>query len=231
MSTPSSLLWRAATRTHDWTDLAMPSRAIAAWAAMQLITPAEWVEGVSGRRRKVAIPVEKLVETLAKQPKGPDGRIVLRAGGSDPEWALTAFIFPRATGMSLFNLTVAYTRALPASQLLAESFVELYTPSGVDAAYIHTDPHWTLLAGGTYKPPLVTTPTFAGVFWANHLSGGHLAEFSIPELRKIEAHRTEWQNDGALSVIATPTLEDALTSEGEADLVDLTHQFQRAKLS
>jgi hypothetical protein len=107
----------------------------------------------------------------------------------------------------------------------------MYTPDMVDAAYIHADPQWTSLADGAYKPPLVTTPTFAGVFWANFLGPGHLADFDVAKLQSIEAYRTKWHGKTGLSVVSAPTLEEALTPDGEKELLRLTAEFRAAKIA
>ena len=223
-----SLIWRNATRTHNWMDLEIPVRVLETWLSLGLVTHADWIEGRSGRPRKVSIAPNDLATQLRKQPVGKDNSILFRVGGGNPHpWAVTAFIFPATAGMSLFNLRLDYDEkeAFPPMQ----GFVDIYTPDMVDAAIVHADPQWTLLAGGPYKPPLVTTPTFAGVFWANFIGPGHLAEFDIAKLQSIQAYRTKWCGEAGVSVVSTPTLEDALTAEGEKELLRLTAAFRAAK--
>ncbi len=231
MTVADSLLWRNATRVHDWRNLEIPLRILDVWISLGLVTGADWVEGASGRTRKASIPASKLAETIRAQPPGRDDRITIRMGGGGPrEWRLTGILFPKAVGMSLFNLTVAYDDALPPPIRLADTFVSLYSPETADAAFIHTDPQWTHLAAGPYKPPLVTTPTFAGVCWSNYLGPGHLVDFSVAKLKEMQAYRTEWRDDSGMFLIAGPTLENALTPEGEHELLRLTAEFRAAKL-
>lgn len=227
-----TLLWRTATRTHDWTTRESPLRLLEAWCSLGLVTAADWVEGSNGRRRKAALPVAEVVRAVRTAPVEADGRLSVRYGGRGPrEWTLTVLVFPRATGMSLFNLTAGGEEPVDAaaSGRLAQAFRGLYTPDTADAAYLHADPQWTMLAGGPYKPPLVTTPTFAGVFWANFLGPGHLPEFDLPKLKAVSAHQLEWQGDAGLTVVATPTLPDALAPDGERELLRLTAEFRAAK--
>jgi hypothetical protein len=86
-----------------------------------------------------------------------------------------------------------------------------------------------MLASGPYKSPLVTTPTFAGIFWANFLGPGHLAEFFTSKLCDIQAYKVRWYGQSGLSIISTPTLEAALTADGEKKLLRLTELFRVAK--
>jgi hypothetical protein len=150
-------------------------------------------------------------------------------GGDAPSWTLTIVIFPPAVGMSLLNLTVDVPPTALPSDAIADRFVEVYAPDVADAAFVHAEPQWTQLAGGPYKPPLVTTPTFAGVFWANYIAGAHLAEFDVAALHAVRAHRVHWQGDDGLALISAPRLEDALTAAGESDLRRLTAAFRAAK--
>jgi hypothetical protein len=78
--------------------------------------------------------------------------------------------------------------------------------------------------------PLVTTPTFAGVFWANFLGPGHLADFDVAKIQSIEAYRTKWHGKTGLAVVSAPTLDDALTPDGEKELLRLTAEFRAAKV-
>ncbi len=85
-------------------------------------------------------------------------------------------------------------------------------------------------SGSCLKPPLVTAPTFAGVFWANFLGPGHLADFDVAKIQSIEAYRTKWHGKTGLSLVSAPTLDDALTPDGEKELLRLTAEFRAAKV-
>jgi hypothetical protein len=225
-----TMLWRNATRVHDWRNLEMPLTILETWISLGLVTDAEWVEEANGRARKSSIPSGKLGETIRAQPAGVDDHVSVRMGGSSPrEWRLMCLIFPKTAGMSIFNLTVSYDENLHIGSEVANAFLDLYSPDTADAAFIHADPQWTRLASGPYKPPLVTTPTFAGVFWANYLGPGHLNEFSVPKLKAIETHRTEWRDDQGMFLITAATLEEALSPAGETELQRLTDSFRVAK--
>lgn len=231
MALAETALWRNATRVHNWRNLEMPLRILETWISLGLVTPAEWMEGANSRTRKAAIPVDKLAETIRTQPSGTDGRLSIRIGGSNPrEWTLTCLLFPRNVGMSIFNLTLAYDDELRIGDDVADAFFDLYSPDTADAAFIYADPQWTRLATGPYKPPLVTTPTFAGVFWANYLGPGHLDEFSMLKLKATQAYRTKWYDNG-MFLISAPTLADALKPEGQNELIRLTDAFRAAKSS
>src|SRR5215204_1859586 len=188
-----SLIWRNSTETHDWMNLEVPSCMLDTWLSLGLVTNADWLESGSGRKRKVSIAPNDLATHLRKQPVEEDGTISFRVGGDNQRsWRLSAIIFPATAGISLFNLTLDYDDEEAFSVPSIQRFVDMYTPDMVDAAYVHGDPQWTSLAAGPYKPPLVTTPTFAGVFWANFLGPGHLANFDVAKLQSIEAYRTKW---------------------------------------
>jgi hypothetical protein len=179
----------------------------------------------------VSLRAGKLAEAIRTQPPGKDDRIVIRLGShAPPIWTLTGVLFSKGAGMSMFNLTLAYNGNLHIGDSVARSFFDLYSPETADAAIIHADPQWTQLAAGAYKPPLVTTPTFAGAFWANYLGPGHLKNFSVAKLKTIRAYRTEWRGDRAMFFLSAAALEDALTSGGENELRRLTGEFREAKL-
>jgi hypothetical protein len=225
-----TLLWRNATRTHDWMDLEIPLHILETWLSLGLVKHADWMEGKGGKPRRASIAPSDLSKHLPKHPVGKDNRIVFRIGGDSPrQWSLTAFIFPSTEGMSLFNLSLGLDSQEAISAPLMQGFTDLYNPEMVDSAIIHADPQWTLLASGPYKPPLVTTPTFAGVFWANFLGPGHLAEFCVPKLHAIQAYRVKWHGERGLSVISTSTFDEALTPDGEKELLRLTAEFRAAK--
>jgi len=227
-----SLIWRNATRVHDWHDLRIPLRIIDAWISLRLVAAAEWMQGSRGKQRKISVTAEGLGDLIRNEPRGRDERIMVFVGGSEPQpWNIAAVIFPKGVGMSLFNLTVECGDALPSSSVMEQRFLALYSPEIVDAAYIHADPQWKKLTADAYIPPLVTTPTFAGVFWANFLGPGHLANFDVAKLQSIEAYRTKWHGKTGLSLVSAPTLDDALTTDGEKELLRLTAEFRAAKVN
>jgi hypothetical protein len=212
-------------------NLEIPLRILETWLSLGLVTNADWLEGKNGKQRKVSIAPTDLPTQLREQPVGKDDTISFRVGGGNPQpWRLSVIIFPATEGMSLFNLTVNYDDGEAVSTPSTQGFVDMYTPDMVDAAYIHADPQWTSLASGPYKPPLVTTPTFAGVFWANFLGPGHLADFDVAKLQAIEAYRTKWYGKTGLSLVSAPTLDDALTPDVEKELLRLTAEFRAAKV-
>jgi hypothetical protein len=227
-----SLIWRNATRTHDWMDLQIPLRLLETWLSLGLVTNADWFEGRNGRQRKVSIAPGALASELRKQrPAGKNNSIVFSVGGSTPRpWSVTAYIFPATEGMCLFNLNVDHDDKDAFVVPPPQNFIDMYTPDMVDAAYIHAEPQWGDLADGPYKPPLVTAPTFAGVFWANFLGPGHLADFDVAKIQSIEAYRTKWHGKTGLAVVSAPTLDDALTPDGEKELLRLTAEFRAAKV-
>jgi len=229
--TADSLLWCNATRIHDWSNLETPLQILSAWIALGLVADAEWVEGANGRTRKISIPTSKLGDAIRSEPLGRGDRLIVQVGGSKPrEWAVTVVLFPKGAGMNMFNLTVALNNGMRIGSRVSDSFLSLYSPETADSAFIHADPQWTQLATESYKPPLVTTPTFAGVFWANYLGPGHLSHFSVPKLQAIQAYRTEWRDDRAMFLVTAPTLEEVLTPGGEGELKHLTEEFRAAKV-
>ncbi len=231
VTAPTELLWRTASRGHDWTDLATPSRLLDAWIGLGLVSSATWVEPLSGRRRRRTVTATDLVAAIAEQPRGDDGRIFVHVGDDAPGWTLTALLFPALSGMSLITLAVATPDgAIPApSDALRTHFLALHTPDTTESAFVHAEPQFTRLATGVYRPPLVTGPSCPGILWASFLGGGHLADFSVPTLRRIEAYHTKWHDDRGVSLVSAPRLEDALTPSGEEELLRLTAAFRAAK--
>ena len=60
------------------------------------------------------------------------------------------------------------------------------------------------------------------------LGPGHLDDFDVERLRPLDAYRVEWSGDRGLLVQAAPTLAEAATPAGEAEMLRLTETFRAA---
>lgn len=233
-----TLIWRSSSRAHDWRTGAFLAHLLDAAAGEGLIGPTEWLERrLAGSRKAQRIEPGALAERLMSTAE-PSVRVLAAAGGSDPHpWSVSAVVFPwddargRAEGYSIITLELdrAAGEGQAGSRRLRDAFLHAHDAGNTEAAYLHSFKRWDVLAAEVYLPPLVTVPTFAGVFWANFLGPGHLDQFDASRLGDLSASTVKWVDGGrGLFIIATGEVAQSETAEGEAELRRLTEEMRAA---
>ena len=139
------------------------------------------------------------------------------------------------TGLSSgYNLMKLYLERSPfdnvaASSRLLAAFKAAHGPTDTEVSFVHPYDDWTRLATSVYKPPLVTTPTLAGIFWVNFFGPGHLTDFDVETLHsRLTENGVEWVDDQGLYVFTSPNVADADSSTVHTQMLELTDTFRRA---
>lgn len=230
---PDPILWRAASRFHDWRS-GFIRTAFDRFAAAGLI-------GASAEAaiddRSVAADGDLADRLLAAAGAGPDHDVNLVASGMAPApWRLTILLSPydadtrRNAGYSMLNLVVprAVHTGAAASARLLDLFDGLHTPNDTEFAAIHPERHSEQLKLRAYVPALTFGPMFAGVFWANFLGPGHAGRFDRAVLDALPVFRRRWTGEQGLFFAVTPDIATADSPETEALLVAMTEQLRSA---
>lgn len=242
----TEVLWRCASRFHDWADLKFPQRLLTEAATAGIVGPPEWLErDPGGPREPLGFGDPSDFKDAARFAAGLfaagyAGRAggYLHAGGSAPHpWALwlTLSTFdPEEGRVGGYNmLSLRFPRAPfegpRRSAALLDCFTRTHTPGDTEFAAVHPARRWELLRTSLYDVAVTYDPMFAGVLWANFLGPGHVEQFDRAALDALTAYRVEWVGTRGLFLVVTPDLADADTPPAEREMQRLTEIFRRAR--
>lgn len=234
-----SVLWRATTSRHDWRGGAPLTRLLEAAAALQLFGAPGEARVVRGRvGNLVGKAPEALASAILAAKPDRSGVVEIHLRGEAPAaWELSwnVYSFDAGSGWvdGMNSLWFRFDRSRVvgrgASDALLTAFLSVEDSVDTEYAVLHPYEHWSSFADPDYDTaPITNGLQFKGVFWANFLGPGHLDEFDLAQLRRLEAHSLRWLDERGLFVIAAPDLDAADTPEAEAELVRLTQAFRAA---
>ncbi|HEX8391354.1 MAG TPA: hypothetical protein VF665_03265 [Longimicrobium sp.] len=237
----SELIWRSATRVHEWLHGDFPDRLLAVAREAGVMGRADRMEAstlTSTRPRK--LKESDVAAALAAERAADRGSVHLSAWGSEPRpWSAFITLFPvdegtgRVAGISIINLhpPAADWAGERASAALMRAFRAAHSPDDTEFAEIHPWEHLRRLRDGAHRDPLVNSPMLTGATWAAFLGPAHLAEFDLDRLRPVAATawRHEWvDGDRGLFLFAGPDVGAMETAEGEAEIARLTEALRGA---
>jgi hypothetical protein len=230
-----TMLWRASSSRHDWTDGAVFAKVLAAAGRLGVIGPATAVK-VGWEERPVpgTFELDGMGERLlaAALPFGP---LVVDAAGTSPSWSVFFAAWPydranpAAAGINAVQLRFDAS-GLGREQLdaLADAFFAVHAPENTEYAVLHPYDHWLDFAESAYERPVTTAPLFQGVYWTNFLGHGHAEHFQRERLEGLPAHRLEWIDGPGLRLVANPDPRDCADPQVEALYRELTAAFRQA---
>jgi hypothetical protein len=238
MTSPSisdAVLWRTASRFHDWRSHDRSRALLQHWLDSAIIGAPTWVESHDTVVPYTA-PEKNLPEALlATRPADEDGTISFRTGGDAPhQWWLSMLLPPydeetkRNAGYVMINLLVP--RAAFASReksiRLLNAFDAFHRPDNSEFAAIHPDRHMEELKLRHYIPALTFGPMFAGVFWANFLGPGHIERFPRECLDGLDVFRRRWFDSTGVFFAVSDDLQGADGADSEGRLITLTKDLR-----
>lgn len=234
------VLWRCASRFHDWADLEFPRRLMNEAASAGIIGPPEWLElDPRGPRLPVqaADPPRSCAELFAGAAANSPPRYFHAGGGAPHEWTLSTGVSPfdpeagRVDGYNM--LDIRFPRAPfetpPRSAVLLDCFARTHTPADTEFAAVHPSRRWEQLRNSLYGVAVTYDPMFAGVLWANFLGPGHVEQFDPAALASLSAYKVERVGERGLFVFVTSDIAEAETPSAEREMLRLTEIFRRAR--
>lgn len=237
----NDLMWRTASRVHDWTDRAFLVRLLAQAVALGIIDKVDWVSNaVGGERRSLPVKArgslpERLLGTLRANARPG----YLEAGGDgDRPWRLH-LLLPRMdrSGLRLDGMSVAALQfdgqpfdSPAGSARLSEAFTGMHTPSDTEYAGLHWQTDWQRLKSTTYRNAVTYDPMFSGLVWANFLGPCHIDQFDANSLRGLPQQCCHWLGDQGLFFMAEAALNEVRNPVAEQELARQTEVFREARV-
>lgn len=242
MSLPSqTLMWRSASRVHDWTDRAFPLALLTQAEALGILMRVDWfaTEGGGARRNLPSGGRGSLAEQLLAQvrPRARVGYLEAGADGENP-WRLHLLLpktdrsGQRVDGMSVAALQFDGQAFAPTagSAQLAAGFRAVHSPVNTEYAGLHWHDDWQRLRDTTYARAVTYDPMFSGVVWANFLGPCHIDQFDRTMLQALPSTACHWMGDQGLFLMMQSSLVDTRGAAAEAELARLTDIFRAARV-
>lgn len=235
------IIWRGASRYHNWYDKkrTIPRNMLVQALQLGLIGKVDWTAiSPDDNKREVEHKADTLDCLLCHRPKrGELYRIA--AGGFKPfPWKMTLALFPfrkdlgEVAGYNIISFWFESDLFLgpEGSDALVRGFQMIHNPDNTEAAFIHLYEREAQLRdlGEPYEIPVTISPMFSGIYWANFLGGGQLALFDLSELHNIKSYQVEWTDDIGLFVRVSQDIVEATSPAIEEKMLRLTEKFRAA---
>jgi hypothetical protein len=234
-----TLLWKSATRFHDWKDGQFVAKLLGRAVNAGILERVDWFTTEAGGDRKtVRIDGEALPAELFGRVRKRARVGYLEAGGDRPApWSLQLLLPPYAAedkqviGVGLVSLVFEGARFEdPAgSARLADTFKAVHTPDNTEYAGLHWYDRWERLNHTVYQQAVTYSPMFAGVVWANFFGRGHFEQFDRAPLAALPADDVTWIDERGLFLVMKLSLAEARSEPAEKRFALLTDIFRKAR--
>jgi hypothetical protein len=235
---PDPILWRSASRFHNWQEGDLPKTLLGRWLKDGVIGVPDEIDANDVAKPFKAAEGARIIDRLLGMPKDREGHLRVSARGNNPHpWWVSVWLptfdpeVNRNDGYAMINLMfprAAFSGAAR-SMMLLDACEAIYRPDNCEFAGIHPENHLGRLQMKAYEKPLVFGPMFAGMYWGVFLGPGHIERFRRETIDALQVSRRRWFDSKGVFLAVSDDVAEADTPEAERKLVNMTEQLRRER--